>query len=145
SPQIEKIKLLTATPRIMERSISNLRNHDKVIVGTVVVLRDITQEELLKRQLQKRANFDSITGLLNRQAFDEQLPQFAASAKTIAVCYLDLEQFKLINDSCGHTAGDRMLAMVAKAMQACLGPQELLARLGGDEFGLVICNRSALS
>lgn len=145
APQVEKIKLLTASPRIMERSISNLRNHDKEIVGTVVVLRDITQEELLKHQLQKRANFDSITGLLNRQAFDEQLPQFATSAKTIAVCYLDLEQFKLINDSCGHTAGDRMLAMVAKAMQACLGPQELLARLGGDEFGLVICNRSALS
>lgn len=67
APQVEKIKLLTATPRIMERSISNLRNHDKEIVGTVVILRDITQEELLKRQLQKRADFDSITLLLNRQ------------------------------------------------------------------------------
>ncbi|MGL4713510.1 MAG: diguanylate cyclase domain-containing protein, partial [Shewanella sp.] len=145
APQVENIKLLTASPRIMARSISNLRNHHKEIVGTVVVLRDITQEELLKRQLQKKANVDSITGLLNRQAFDEQLPSFAATAKTIAVCYLDLEQFKLINDSCGHTAGDRMLSMVAKAIQTCLGPQELLARLGGDEFGLVICNRSALS
>ncbi|MGI2022902.1 putative bifunctional diguanylate cyclase/phosphodiesterase [Shewanella glacialipiscicola] len=145
TPQIAKIKLLTASPRIMERSISNLRSHDKEIVGTVVVLRDITQEELLKHQLQKRANFDSITGLLNRQAFEEKLPHFTATAQTIAVCYLDLEQFKLINDSCGHAAGDRMLAMVSKAMQSCLGPQELLARLGGDEFGLVICGRSALS
>lgn len=145
APQVEKIKLLTATPRIMERSISNLRNHDKEIVGTVVILRDITQEELLKRQLQKRADFDSITLLLNRQAFDERLLSFADNAKAIAVCYLDLEQFKLINDSCGHAAGDRMLAMVAKVMQACLGPQELLGRIGGDEFGLVICNRSALS
>lgn len=145
APQVSKIKLLTASPRIMERSISNLRNHEKEIVGTVVVLRDITQEELLKRQLHQRANFDGITSLLNRQAFEDRLPSFAATAKTIAVCYLDLEQFKLINDSCGHTAGDRMLAMVAKAMQACLGPKVLLARLGGDEFGLVICNRSALS
>lgn len=145
TPQTEKIKLLTASPRIMERSISNVRGHNKDIVGTVVVLRDITQEELLKRQLQRRANIDSVTQLLNRQAFEERLPHFAHNAKTIAVCYLDLEQFKLINDSCGHAAGDRMLAMVAKAMQACLGPGELLARLGGDEFGLVMCNRTALS
>lgn len=143
--QTENIKLLTAPPRIMARSISNVRNHNKDIVGTVMVLRDITQEELLKRQLQRRANIDSVTQLLNRQAFEDRLPSFAHNAKSIAVCYLDLEQFKLINDSCGHTAGDRMLAMVAKAMQACLGPQELLARLGGDEFGLVICNRTALS
>lgn len=145
TPQVAKIKLLTATPRIIERSISNVLNHDKEITGTVVVLRDITQEELLKRQLQKRANFDGITGLLNRQAFEEQLPQFASQAKRIAVCYLDLEQFKLINDSCGHTAGDRMLALVARAIQSCLGPQTLLARLGGDEFGLVICDSTALS
>jgi len=145
TPQVAKIKLLTATPRIIERSISNVLNHDKEIVGTVVVLRDITEEEVLKRQLQQRANFDGITGLLNRQAFEEQLPQFASRAKTIALCYLDLEQFKLINDSCGHAAGDRMLAMVARAIQSCLGPEELLARLGGDEFGLVICDRSALA
>lgn len=145
TPQVAKIKLLTATPRVIERSISNVLNHDKEITGTVVVLRDITQEELLKRQLQKRANFDGITGLLNRQAFEEQLPQFASQAKRIAVCYLDLEQFKLINDSCGHTAGDRMLVLVARAIQSCLGPQTLLARLGGDEFGLVICDSTALS
>lgn len=145
TPQVAKIKLLTTTPRIIERSISNVLNHEKEIVGTVVVLRDITQEERLKHQLQKRANFDGITGLLNRQAFEEQLPEFAGQTRSLAVCYLDLEQFKLINDSCGHTAGDRMLAMVAKAIQSCLGPQELFARLGGDEFGLVICDRSALA
>ncbi|MGL4938323.1 putative bifunctional diguanylate cyclase/phosphodiesterase [Shewanella sp.] len=145
APRIEKIKLLVDKPRIMARSISNLRNHHGEIVGAVVVLRDITQEEVLKHQLQIRANIDAITGLLNRQAFEEQLPHFVKNAKTIAVCYLDLEQFKLINDSCGHSAGDRMLAMVAKAIQGCLGPEELLARLGGDEFGLVSRNRSALS
>ncbi|MFB2638016.1 putative bifunctional diguanylate cyclase/phosphodiesterase [Shewanella bicestrii] len=145
TPQVAKIKLLTATPRIIERSISNVLNHDKEITGTVVVLRDITQEELLKHQLQKRANFDSVTGLLNRQAFEERLPQFASQAKRLAVCYLDLEQFKLINDSCGHAAGDRMLAIVARTIQSCLGPQALLARLGGDEFGLVICDSTALA
>ncbi|MGL5360218.1 MAG: putative bifunctional diguanylate cyclase/phosphodiesterase, partial [Shewanella sp.] len=145
APQLEKIKLLVDKPRIMARSISNLRNHHGAVVGTVVVLRDITQEELLKHQLHQRANIDAITALPNRQAFEARLPRFAKSAKTIAVCYLDLEQFKLINDNCGHGAGDRMLAMVAKAMQACLGPEELLGRLGGDEFGLIIRNRSALS
>ncbi|MGL4614549.1 MAG: putative bifunctional diguanylate cyclase/phosphodiesterase [Shewanella sp.] len=145
APRIQKIKLLVDKPRIMARSISNLRNPHGESVGAVVVLRDITQEELLKHQLQIRANIDAITGLLNRQAFEEQLPHFVKNAKMIAVCYLDLEQFKLINDSCGHSAGDRMLAMVAKAIQGCLGPEELLARLGGDEFGLVSRNRSALS
>ncbi|NMH66943.1 putative bifunctional diguanylate cyclase/phosphodiesterase [Shewanella salipaludis] len=143
-PLQTKMKLPMAVPRVMARNISNLRNHQGQVIGTVILLRDITQEEVLKQQLRRRANFDPITGLPSRMAFEARLADFSAKAGNIAVCYLDLEQFKLINDNCGHNAGDRMLAMVAKAMQACLSRHELLARLGGDEFGLVIINRSAL-
>ena len=144
TPVLNKLKLTSDSTRIMERSISNLLNHQQEVMGTVIVLRDITQEELLKRKLRQRANVDPITGLLNRRAFDERLEKFSHEAQSIAICYFDLEQFKLINDSCGHAAGDRMLAMVAKAMQSCLSPDEMLARLGGDEFGLAIRDHSAL-
>ncbi|QYJ89594.1 sensor domain-containing protein [Shewanella halotolerans] len=138
TPMLSKVKFTSHTPRLMERSISNLKGPNNKIIGTVIVLRDITQEELLKHQLRRRANFDNVTGLLNRCAFEERLQAFAEDAQTLAICYFDLEQFKLINDSCGHNAGDAMLKMVAKAIQASLEGQGLLARLGGDEFGLAL-------
>lgn len=144
-PLKNHIRLSLPKPRIMERSMSNLKDHAEQVIGTVLVLRDITDEELLKRQLRRQAHFDPVTGLANRIYFDDRLAILGESAATIAVCYLDLEQFKLINDSCGHSAGDRMLVMVAKAMQASLGKDACLARLGGDEFGLMICNHSALA
>ncbi|EDQ02558.1 putative bifunctional diguanylate cyclase/phosphodiesterase [Shewanella benthica] len=143
-PLLSKLTLQGESTRIMERSISNLLNHKQRVTGTVILLRDITQEELLKRKLHQRANFDPITSLLNRRAFEERLAAFSLGAQSVAICYFDLEQFKLINDSCGHSAGDRMLAIVARAMQSCLTQDEMLARLGGDEFGLAIRDHSAL-
>ena len=139
-----QIRLNSPTKRIMARSISNLRNHQNTVIGAVVVLRDITEEELLKRQLRRQAHYDKTTGLANRVYFEEQLVQLANAAQSIAICYLDLEQFKLINDSCGHDAGDIMLGLVAKAIKSCVDDNDLVARLGGDEFGLALVNRSAL-
>ncbi|MEC4728382.1 EAL domain-containing protein [Shewanella sp. D64] len=141
---LNKHMFKTENARVMERSISNLLNHKQEVIGSVIVLRDITQEEKLTRQLRLRANFDPITSLLNRRAFEEALAGFSQNAQSLAICYFDLEQFKLINDSCGHSAGDQMLAMVAKAIQSCLNQEDLLARLGGDEFGLAIRNLSAV-
>lgn len=137
-----KMKLVLSKPQILDRALSNLCDADGEIIGSVIVLRDITEEEQLKQQLQRKAAYDTTTGLLNRGAFEEQLPQFVAHARSLAVCYLDLEQFKLINDNCGHDAGDRMLGLVAKTIAAEVTGQELLARLGGDEFGLVIRDRT---
>ncbi|MBW8186404.1 putative bifunctional diguanylate cyclase/phosphodiesterase [Shewanella nanhaiensis] len=141
---LNKHMFRTSNAKVMERSVSSLLNHQQEVVGSVVVLRDITQEEKLKRQLRVRANFDPTTSLLNRRAFEERLAHFSENAHSLAICYFDLEQFKLINDSCGHSAGDQMLAMVAKAIQSCLNKEDLLARLGGDEFGLAIRNQSAV-
>lgn len=143
-PEYSKVTLQMQQPRIMERAVSNLCNHKGQVIGVVTVLRDITQEETLKQQLRLKASVDGITGLYNRSAFEERLPGYAEGAETLALCYLDLEQFKLINDNCGHDAGDQMLVMVARAIESCLQGDEMLARLGGDEFGLAIRNRSAL-
>ncbi|BAJ03875.1 putative bifunctional diguanylate cyclase/phosphodiesterase [Shewanella violacea] len=143
-PILSKLKLQGESTRIVERSISTRLNHKQLVVGTVILLRDITQEELLKRKLHHRVNLDPITSLLNRRAFEDKLEAFSLGAQSIAICYFDLEQFKLINDSCGHSAGDRMLVMVARAMQSCLTQDQMLARFGGDEFGLAIRDHSAL-
>ena len=143
-PEYSKVTLQNPQPKIMERAVSNLFNHKGTVIGGVLVLRDITQEENLKQQLRLKASVDGITGLYNRSAFEERLAEFADGARTLAFCYLDLEQFKLINDNCGHDAGDQMLIMVARAIESCLKGDEILARLGGDEFGLAVRNRSAL-
>ncbi|MFT5236101.1 MAG: diguanylate cyclase (GGDEF)-like protein/PAS domain S-box-containing protein [Shewanella sp.] len=133
----------TDTAIVVERSISNLLNHKQEVLGAVIVLRDITQEVKLNRLLRLRANIDPITSLLNRRAFEDKLAGFSKNAQSFAICYFDLEQFKLINDSCGHSAGDQMLATVAKEIKSCLNQEDLLARLGGDEFVLAIRDRSA--
>ena len=139
-----KMSLALSQPRILDRALSNLHDEEDEIIGSVIVLRDITDEEGLKLQLQKKADYDGTTALLNRNAFEERLPGFVAHASSLAICYLDLEQFKLINDNCGHDAGDQMLALVAKAIASQLDEQDLLARLGGDEFGVVLRDRSAV-
>ncbi|WP_110457022.1 EAL domain-containing protein [Shewanella algidipiscicola] len=143
-PLLSKVKCCNDNSKIMERSINNLRDPHNQVIGSVIVLRDITQEELLKHQLRRKANFDSITSLLNRSAFEERVVSFAADAKILAMCYFDLEQFKLINDSCGHSQGDVMLNRVAKAIQSSLTGNVLVARLGGDEFGLALKDNTLL-
>ncbi|KFZ36204.1 hypothetical protein HR45_17595 [Shewanella mangrovi] len=140
-----KLRLKLPQPLLLDRALTNLRNESGEVIGSVMVLRDITAEEQLKQELQRRANIDASTGLLNRHAFESKLSHYIAHARTLAVCYLDLEQFKLINDNCGHVAGDRMLKLVAKAMSQVVGSQGLLARLGGDEFGLVMRDYSAVT
>ncbi|MCE9679903.1 EAL domain-containing protein [Shewanella sp. AS1] len=141
-PQVSKVKFSHEGGKIMQRSISNLRDPQEQVIGTVIVLRDITQEERLKHQLRHRANYDPVTGLLNRAAFEERIEEYGHGAQQLILCYLNLEQFKLINDSCGYSAGDTMLKMVAKAIQAVVGEDVLLARLAGDDFGLALKNIS---
>jgi diguanylate cyclase (GGDEF)-like protein/PAS domain S-box-containing protein len=113
-------------------------------VGAVVVLRDVSQREELQRQLSHQANHDSLTGLTNRRAFDQRLTETLRSARALggshALLYVDLDQFKLVNDTCGHLAGDELLKQLARLMQSRVRSGDTLARLGGDEFGVLLEN-----
>jgi diguanylate cyclase (GGDEF)-like protein/PAS domain S-box-containing protein len=108
--------------------------------------RDITETHHLAQQMAHQATHDALTGLENRREFERQLEQALASARSErtrhALCYLDLDQFKLINDSAGHVVGDQLLRQVAGLLLGKLRACDTLARLGGDEFSLLIKNCS---
>lgn len=113
-----------------------------------IVVRDITQRkqaEAALRESEKRlswqASHDSLTGLANRRKFEqlvEQVINSANSAMQHALCYLDLDQFKIVNDTCGHVAGDALLRQVSSCFRIGLRKSDALARLGGDEFGILL-------
>lgn len=98
-----------------------------------------------ERQLAWQATHDDLTNLVNRREFEHCLEEALQDAKLhgslYGLCYLDLDQFKIINDTCGHQAGDELLRQVTTLLQAQLSPQDVLARLGGDEFGLLLYQR----
>ncbi|HET6603642.1 MAG TPA: EAL domain-containing protein [Xanthomonadaceae bacterium] len=120
---------------------------EPVAQGLVITFRDTTQTAALMRELEFRASHDALTGLLNREEFDRQLKRLVLDAigngTQHALCYIDLDQFKLVNDTCGHAAGDALLREVAGALGAKLSTEDMLARLGGDEFGILMPNRSS--
>ena len=140
-----------ATTAIQERAAPIRDSHDQV-TGIVFVMRDITQERAFAAQLQHQATHDALTGLANRREFERLLrlaiDDEARSGGAHALLYLDLDQFKVINDTCGHAAGDQLICQVSWVIKQQLRSGEVLARLGGDEFGVLLANspqRTALS
>ncbi|HEY9609927.1 EAL domain-containing protein [Allocoleopsis sp.] len=119
-----------------------LRASDNQIIGAVLVLRDVTAARHIEQQLSWQASHDALTGLVNRRFFENCLQKAVMTAKTSgqqhALCYLDLDQFKLVNDTCGHIAGDELLRQVTALFQSLVRSSDTLARLGGDEFGLLL-------
>ncbi len=113
-------------------------------LGSVVVMRDITASMELERRLRYQARHDPLTGLLNRTEFETRVTRAIESAKRRniphAVLYLDLDQFKIINDTSGHDAGDELLRQVSSLLAEQLRPSDTLARLGGDEFGVLLAD-----
>ncbi len=132
-------------------------------VGAVVVLRDISDRERLAQRLARASSYDTLTGLLNREGFDlhvqeslEKAHHEAAAAKTSesahdaeeratngqttgdVLCHIDLDQFQVVNDTCGHAAGDMLVQWTASLIRERLRDADVLGRLGGDEFGLLI-------
>lgn len=105
-------------------------------------LTDVTEQHELANQLAFYATHDSLTGLLNRREFERRLEEAVAEAKTArshhALCYMDLDQFKVLNDTCGHGAGDEMLRQLGDWLSDTVRSEDLLARLGGDEFGVLL-------
>ncbi|HYP68755.1 MAG TPA: EAL domain-containing protein [Thiobacillaceae bacterium] len=128
----------------VEGSVAPVRNRDSRIAGALVLLEDVTLRRKITDSLAREACHDALTGLVNRREFQSRLEAaFAGSLRRSeihALLYLDLDQFKVINDSCGHTAGDRLLCNLTERLNLLLHPNETLARLGGDEFGVLIQN-----
>jgi diguanylate cyclase (GGDEF)-like protein/PAS domain S-box-containing protein len=115
---------------------------DGEVVGAVVTFRDITERKALEEQLQHQAFHDPLTGLPNRALFMDRLEHALTRANwrgsRVAVLFMDLDNFKVINDSLGHEVGDQLLAAVAERLEACLRPEDTASRLGGDEFTILV-------
>jgi diguanylate cyclase (GGDEF)-like protein/PAS domain S-box-containing protein len=123
-----------------------IRDRDGTILGAVVVFRDVTEIQHMARRMAFLASHDPLTGLLNRREFENRLHLVLESARSQgtnhAVCYLDLDQFKIVNDTCGHVAGDELLKHLAHHLAREIRASDLFARLGGDEFGVILENCS---
>lgn len=130
----------------IEDCAAPIRTRDGEIIGVVLVFRDVSQNRDLARLLSWQATHDALTGLVNRREFENRLIEALRSAHSAkeqhALCYLDLDQFKIVNDTCGHVAGDELLCQVASLFKTYLRSYDTFARLGGDEFGIILNNCS---
>ncbi|MCI0506955.1 MAG: EAL domain-containing protein, partial [Gammaproteobacteria bacterium] len=126
----------------IEFSGSPLRNSKGVVIGAVFVFHNVTKLRTLTKQLSYQATHDALTGLINRREFEIRVKQAIKSAqnehKNHAMFYVDLDQFKVVNDTCGHHAGDELLKQLTARLQGLLRESDMLARLGGDEFGVLL-------
>lgn len=123
-------------------SRSPIRGPDDRAYGSVIVFHDVTEQQEMAERLSYQASHDVLTGLVNRREFEHFVEFALQSAKkngtTHCVCYADLDQFKIVNDTCGHVAGDELLRRLAAALPALLRETDIFARLGGDEFGILL-------
>ena len=130
------------TSMAIEESAAPLLDGAGVVVGGVMVFRDVTATRRMAQRITWAATHDSLTGLVNRREFESRVDAALLSARNSeahhVLCYLDLDQFKVVNDTCGHAAGDAMLKQLAAVLQARLRESDTLARLGGDEFGVLL-------
>lgn len=137
--------LLSATDAAeysVEVNVSPIADEDGSLTGAVLVFHDVTELRGLAREMSYQASHDMLTGLVNRREFELRLEAAIQTAVSEgmhhAVCYLDLDQFKVVNDTCGHLAGDEFLRQLAGRLQTRIRESDILARLGGDEFGVLL-------
>jgi diguanylate cyclase (GGDEF)-like protein/PAS domain S-box-containing protein len=128
----------------VEISVSPICDAGSEVHGAVIVLHDVRDARALQRELSYQASHDPLTGLYNRREFDRKLQRALEHTRRDgeehALCYLDLDQFKVVNDTCGHAAGDQMLQKLTADLRASLRKADILARLGGDEFGILLAH-----
>ena len=128
--------------RAIEGRAAPIHTLSGAVIGTVTVVRDVTDSRRLATELSWHASHDQLTGLSNRFSFEQQLQKAlhdsAERGAQHALLYLDLDQFKVVNDTCGHGAGDLLLQRIAKLLQAHIRGTDIIARLGGDEFGALL-------
>lgn len=125
-------------------TLAPIRDPQENVIGCVVVFNDVTRTQDMQSQLIHQATHDALTGMLNRIGFDSMANQLIEKAhieqSEHILGYMDLDQFKLVNDTCGHVAGDELLRQVSTLIQEKLRSGDTIARLGGDEFGVLLHN-----
>src|SRR5215472_3203814 len=128
--------------RSIEVSAAPIRDSAKQLLGAVIVLHDVTELRGLAHQMSYQATHDALTGLVNRREFERRLEEAIESGHRgdgqHVLCYLDLDRFKLVNDTSGHLAGDSMLREVAKLLRDAVRDSDTVGRIGGDEFGILL-------
>jgi len=127
----------------IQDSAAPIRDRAGNLIGAVMVFHDVSKERRLHRALHYQASHDALTGLINRREFENRLTAAVENARQDtgsrhALLYLDLDQFKLVNDTCGHPAGDQLLKQITGVLQSRVRSGDTLARLGGDEFGILL-------
>ena len=127
--------------RVLDVSVSPLRDASGAITGAAVIARDVTRARHIAKELAHQATHDALTGLVNRSEFERRLARALAGTESggeHALCFLDLDGFKNVNDACGHLAGDELLRQLSGVMRDRMRARDTLARLGGDEFGVLL-------
>ncbi|QKQ25573.1 MASE3 domain-containing protein [Candidatus Reidiella endopervernicosa] len=126
----------------IEDSAAPIRDRRGDVIGVVMVFHDVSHERELSNKLTHQASHDGLTGLFNRQEFERRLTDLLLSAredhKEHALLYIDLDQFKIVNDTCGHIAGDELLRQLSNIFAKYVREADTVARLGGDEFGILL-------
>jgi diguanylate cyclase (GGDEF)-like protein/PAS domain S-box-containing protein len=125
-----------------QEAIAPMIDADGTITNYVTIQEDVTKTRLLAEKLTYQASHDSLTNLINRHEFDLRLDRVTATAQGSdsehALCYIDLDQFKIINDTCSHAAGDELLRQISSKLSQIIRRRDTLARLGGDEFAILM-------
>ncbi len=126
----------------VEATVAPIVNDNNMLSGTVLVFHDVSQARKMAQQMTHQATHDALTGLPNRVLLIDRLKQALSRApwnkKSVAVLFLDLDRFKLVNDTLGHNSGDELLCQVAERMKKCIRDGDTISRLGGDEFVIVL-------
>ncbi len=126
----------------IQDSAAPIRDRDDKVLGVVLVFADITESRRLTRQLAFHASHDPLTELVNRREFETRLRRSVQTSREQdyehTLCYLDLDRFKIVNDTCGHVAGDELLRQIALLLNELVRSRDTVARLGGDEFGILM-------
>jgi diguanylate cyclase (GGDEF)-like protein/PAS domain S-box-containing protein len=126
----------------IEDSAAPILNPSGELLGAVLVFHDVTEQRRLSGEMSYRATHDALTGLVNRAEFETRLRRTLDKShedrSEHALLYIDLDQFKLVNDACGHSVGDQLLQQVAKLLRENVRARDTLARLGGDEFAVIL-------
>ncbi|MCW8932730.1 MAG: EAL domain-containing protein [Gammaproteobacteria bacterium] len=130
----------------IDGSVSILRDDSYHAIGSVMLFRDISEQHKMMEKIHHYATYDQLTGLVNRREFEIRLNNALQSAikehKRHVLCYMDLDQFKIVNDTCGHAAGDELLRQLSSVLTNHVRERDTLSRIGGDEFGLLLENCS---